>query len=111
MLDDVQARHMGLLTTDEIKAVRTKLGATQKELSELLQIGEKSWTRWETGRDRPSRSMNVLLLALVDGRIDLRWLEGQKKRVADVMVMEASFERGKSARAARIAGQSKIRSA
>jgi DNA-binding XRE family transcriptional regulator len=47
---------------------------TQKELAELLQIGEKSWTRWETGREHPSRSINILICALNDGQIDLNYL-------------------------------------
>jgi len=73
-IDRVKARHMGLLSPEEIKALRTRLGITQKELAELLQIGAKSWTRWETGRERPSRSMNILLRALHDGKIDLNYL-------------------------------------
>ena len=43
-------------------------------MAELLQIGEKSYSRWETGRERPSRSMNILLAALADGRIDVAYL-------------------------------------
>lgn len=72
----VKARHMGLLTPDEIKEIRvSKLDATQKEISTWLQIGEKTWTRWESGRERPSRSMNVLLCAVRDRRIDANYLE------------------------------------
>jgi DNA-binding transcriptional regulator YiaG len=74
ILDRVKARHMGLLTPEQIKALRQRLGLTQKQVSELLQIGEKTWTRWETGRERPFRSINVLLCALNDGKIDLTYL-------------------------------------
>lgn len=73
-LDRVKARHLGILAPEELKALRQALELSQKELSALLQIGEKSWTRWETGRERPSRSMNVLLRALKDGRIDAGYL-------------------------------------
>ena len=45
-----------------------------KGMAELLQLGEKSWTRWETGVERPSRSMNVLLCAVYDGKIDVGYL-------------------------------------
>ncbi len=75
ILDKVKARHMGLLTPDQIKALRKRLDLTQPQISELLQIGEKTWTRWETGRERPSRSINVLLCALNDGKIDVRYLQ------------------------------------
>ncbi len=74
-LESIKARRMGLMSPDEIKELRAELGLTQKRLSELLQIGEKSWTRWETGRERPSRSINVLLCALRDERIDEEYLE------------------------------------
>jgi len=73
-IDRVKARHMGLLSPEEIKALRFRLGVKQKEISELLQIGEKSWTRWETGREHPSRSINILIRALDDGKIDLNYL-------------------------------------
>lgn len=73
-LEAAKARHMGLLTAEQIKELRQYLQLTQRELADLLQIGEKSWTRWETGRERPSRSLNVLLNALYDGRIDIHYL-------------------------------------
>jgi DNA-binding transcriptional regulator YiaG len=74
ILEKVVARHMGLLTTNQIKALRQRLGLTQKEICTLLQIGMKTWTRWETGRERPFRSTNVLLCALNDGKIDVPYL-------------------------------------
>jgi DNA-binding transcriptional regulator YiaG len=83
ILDKVKARHMGLLTPDQIKALRMRLGLTQPQISELLQIGEKTWTRWETGRDRPSRSINVLLFALNDGKLDAAYLRSVARRRND----------------------------
>jgi DNA-binding transcriptional regulator YiaG len=75
ILDDVRARHLGLMTSEEIREMRQNLGLTQKRLSELLQIGEKTWTRWESGRDRPSKSLNLLICALRDDKIDVPYLE------------------------------------
>lgn len=76
-IDAIKSRHMGLLTPEELKDIRvSKLQATQKQISSWLQIGEKTWTRWESGRERPSRSMNVLLCALRDGKISAQYLEG-----------------------------------
>lgn len=74
-LDDVRARHMGLMLPEEIRELRLYLGLSQSEISRLLRIGEKSWTRWETGRSRPTHGYNLLLNALSDGRIDLNYLE------------------------------------
>jgi DNA-binding transcriptional regulator YiaG len=76
LLQKVKARHTGLLTTSQIKALRQRLGLTQKKICKLLQIGMKTWTRWETGRERPFRSINVLLCALNDGKIDVAYLQG-----------------------------------
>lgn len=87
-LEDMKARHMGLLTPEDIRHIRETLGLTQKEISEHLQIGEKSWTRWETGRERPSRSMNLLLKALFDGKIDLLYLKCMKDPVVSLKPIE-----------------------
>lgn len=75
LIEETQARHMGLLLPDEIRALRTTLGLTQRQFGELLQVGEKTATRWENGRGRPSRSLNVLLCALRDGKLPLLYLE------------------------------------
>jgi transcriptional regulator with XRE-family HTH domain len=55
--------------------MRQRLNLSQREIGELLQIGEKSWSRWESGRQRPSRSANLLLKALYDGEISVEYLE------------------------------------
>lgn len=73
-LDDVRARHMGLMLPEGIAELRRYLGLSQREISRLLRIGEKTWTRWETGRSRPTHSYNLILNALADGRIDLNYL-------------------------------------
>ena len=83
LLDKVKARHMGLLLPEQIRALRAKLGLTQQQISELLQIGEKTWTRWETGRERPSRVINVLLCALNDGKLDTAYLQSVARRRND----------------------------
>lgn len=77
ILDDTKARYMGLMLPETIHNLRQQLGVTQKRMAALLQIGEKSYCRWETGRERPSRSINLLLAALDDGRIDVAYLESR----------------------------------
>lgn len=73
-LEAFKARYLGILAPEQIRNLRNAIGMTQKGMAELLQLGEKTWTRWETGRERPSRSMNVLLCALYDGRVDVNYL-------------------------------------
>jgi len=77
ILDKAKARHMGVLAPQELAELRKRLGLTQKEIAEVLQIGEKSWSRWETGREIVSRSLNLLLMALYEGRVNLPWLRAQ----------------------------------
>lgn len=40
-----------------------------------FRIGEKTWSPWENGRNRPSRSINLLLRALDDGKITTDYLK------------------------------------
>ena len=47
-LRDAYRKKMGLLTTFEIKAIRTKYGITQTDLSVLLGWGGKTITRYES---------------------------------------------------------------
>jgi DNA-binding transcriptional regulator YiaG len=77
ILDKAKARHMGVLAPQELAELRKRLGLTQKEIAEVLQIGEKSWSRWETGREIVSRSLNLLLMALYEGRVNLPWLRAK----------------------------------
>jgi DNA-binding transcriptional regulator YiaG len=74
LIEKTKARRMGLMLPSEIRDLRERLELTQEEMSELLQTGAKTYTRWESGRARVSRSMNVLLCALRDGRIDVNYL-------------------------------------
>lgn len=66
-LETVKTRHMGLMLPAELLALRTRLGLTQRQMGEMLRIGAKSWTRWETGLQRPSQSINLLLKLLDTG--------------------------------------------
>jgi DNA-binding transcriptional regulator YiaG len=80
ILDDTKARYLGLLLPEQMKTLRQELRLTQAEISILLQLGEKTWTRWESGRERPSRSLNLLLQALWDRRIDAGYLRSIQHR-------------------------------
>jgi DNA-binding transcriptional regulator YiaG len=74
IIDDTKARLTGLLLPGQLKELRDRFGYSQKQMGELFQVGEKSWTRWETGKQRPSRSINLLIRALYDGEISINYL-------------------------------------
>lgn len=78
LLDKARARHLGVLAPQELARLRQRLGLTQRQIASLLQIGEKTWSRWETGREIPSRSLNLLLLALYEGKIDPGYLQSKQ---------------------------------
>jgi len=83
-VEETKARHMGLMLPSEIHALRQRLNLSQKEISEALQIGEKTWSPWENGRLRPSRSINLLLRALNDGKITIDYLKTAARSSAQI---------------------------
>ena len=83
LIDNTKARHMGLISPAELREMRTRFRLTQRQIGELLQVGEKSYTRWETGRSRPSRSINVLLCALRDSKLSIPYLQSLQKPMVE----------------------------
>lgn len=49
LIEAARRKALGLLSPDEIRAFRLELDKTQKEMSRLLGIGEKTYCRWESG--------------------------------------------------------------
>jgi len=64
-LDDVARKRRGLLTPIEIKQVRERTGLSQEAMAQLLGVGEKTYTRWETGKSIQNKA-NDTLVRLVD---------------------------------------------
>ena len=64
ILTDFRRKTDGLLASDEIKAIRKKLGKTQTEMAVLLGVGEKNFARYENGQVTQSRAMDKLLRIL-----------------------------------------------
>ncbi len=56
--------HEGLLSPDEIRAIRERLGWTQAQLEQALGVGPKTVVRWERGTVRQSRAADRLLRVL-----------------------------------------------
>jgi len=74
LIEDTKARHMGLLLPHQFLELRQRHDLSQSGIGELFQVGAKSWTRWETGKNRPSRSVNLLIKALFDNQITIEYL-------------------------------------
>jgi len=60
-VDKARARAFNLLGPEDIVALRRRLDLSQAELADLLGLGAKTLTRWETGQLAPSRAMNSYL--------------------------------------------------
>jgi DNA-binding transcriptional regulator YiaG len=58
LIDRTQARYMGLLAAEDIRALRDRHGLSQDQLSDLLGCGKKSLSRWENGREYPRRHIH-----------------------------------------------------
>jgi putative zinc finger/helix-turn-helix YgiT family protein len=56
----------GLLSADEIRALRERFGLTQVDLARLLRLGANTVSRWESGRNVQTAAMDVLLRLLRD---------------------------------------------
>jgi putative zinc finger/helix-turn-helix YgiT family protein len=54
-------RQAGLLTPEEIRQNRKKLGLTQEELAERLSVAEAALSRWENGWQIQQRSLDKLI--------------------------------------------------
>lgn len=66
-LDSGYRRANGLLSPDEIKGIRKRLGMSQEEFQALLGVGKTTVSRWESGRViQPKAEDN--LMRLVDAR-------------------------------------------
>jgi len=68
-------RSLGLLTPEEIQAIRERLGPTQAEFARLTGIGEATISRWERGRILPNRAMDHYLRLLDRNRANVTLLK------------------------------------
>lgn len=68
----------GLLTSNEIKAIREKYGLTQKEFSNLLGWGDVTIQRYETKKIQDSTYDSIMRLTLENPSYSLNMLEKNK---------------------------------
>ncbi len=62
----------GLLSGDEIRAIREQHDLTQVELARLLRLGPNTISRWESGRNVQTAALDVLVRLIRDlpGSVD-----------------------------------------
>jgi putative zinc finger/helix-turn-helix YgiT family protein len=59
-------RKHGLLSAAEMRAIRERFGLTQAEFGGLLKLGTNTLSRWESGRNVQTESMDTLLRLIRD---------------------------------------------
>ncbi len=56
----------GLLSADDIRAIRQRFALTQGDLARLLRLGANTVSRWEAGRNVQTAAMDMLLRLIRD---------------------------------------------
>lgn len=56
----------GLLSANEIRSIRKRFELTQGQLAQMLRLGANTISRWESGRNVQSASMDMLLRLIRD---------------------------------------------
>lgn len=69
---EIYRRKHGLLSADEIRAIRERFNLNQADLARLLRLGANTVSRWESGRNVQTAAMDMLLRLIRDlpGSID-----------------------------------------
>ena len=62
----IHRRKHGLLSADEIRAIRDQFNLTQADLARLLRSGANTVSRWESGRNVQRAAMDILLRMIRD---------------------------------------------
>lgn len=60
-LHDFRASIDGFLTSDEIRSIRKRLKLTQKQASDIFGGGDCAFSRYERGKIRQTRALDLLL--------------------------------------------------
>ena len=73
----------GLLTPEEIRTKRKRLGFTQEQLANYLRVAKETVSRWETGGQLQQRAMDLLLRLFFDLHQVRMWLGVQGGQMSE----------------------------
>lgn len=73
----------GLLTPEEIRTKRKRLGFTQEQLANYLRVAKETVSRWETGGQLQQRAMDLLLRLFFDLPQVRMWLGVQGGQMSE----------------------------
>lgn len=89
-LENLRYDRLGLLRPDAIKVVRENTGLSQTEMAAFVGVGDKTYTRWESGRSLQNKSSDNLIRLAADFPEVFAQLEAQRdplrqEQVADYL--------------------------
>lgn len=87
-LEELSMVRQGLLLPTQIKAIREKLGLTQVEMAERLGVGEKTYTRWESGRSMQNKSSDNLIRLMDRSPDQFAVIEAQRNPGRSVLIAD-----------------------
>jgi putative zinc finger/helix-turn-helix YgiT family protein len=70
----IYRRKHGLLSAEQIRAVRRRYDLTQADFARLLRLGANTVSRWESGRNVQTAAMDVLLRLIRDVPASIEYL-------------------------------------
>ena len=83
-VDDYIDHITDTISTEELQHFLEKYDLTQKRAAEILQIGEKNFSRWINGKQRVSASMSSYIRTLIAVPQALRFLKNRDVQTANV---------------------------
>jgi HTH-type transcriptional regulator/antitoxin MqsA len=86
---DVEAtRRQGLLTPGEIRDVRKRTGLSAVDMAHLLGVGEKTYTRWETGKSIQNKANDTLIRLLDKNAEPFTLVEAEREPNRNALVSQ-----------------------
>jgi putative zinc finger/helix-turn-helix YgiT family protein len=80
-IESVVSEHTEQLTARELERIREDLGvAKQDDMSEILGLGSKTYHKWESGAQFPTRSMTYYIRVLAEFPDAFHWLRDRRWR-------------------------------
>lgn len=101
-LEELSIVRQGLLLPAQIKAIREKLGLTQTQMAERLGVGEKTYTRWESGRSIQNKSSDNLIRLMDRSPDQFAVIEAQRDPDRSLRIADYFTQLGE------LAGESKL---
>ena len=80
---EIYRRKHGLLSADEIRAIRERFDLNQADLARLLRLGANTVSRWESGRNVQIAAMDTLLRIIRDLPGSIDYLRPRRLKAAE----------------------------